>query len=95
MTKTDLQQELLAKVKPGTKPSHLKKSKSESNLASNKVIPTPLLSPTLKIKQLEDKVTELQNKCNELATENKALQKNPPNQLLLTNYKPSKKRWKS
>jgi chromosome segregation ATPase len=32
MTKLDLQKELLEKVKPGTKPSHLKKSKSTGDL---------------------------------------------------------------
>src|SRR3954447_22567096 len=43
MTKQDLQKELLEKVKPGTKPSHLKKlkrSKSADDIPKSSPLPT-------------------------------------------------------
>src|SRR5215213_2397765 len=42
MTKQDLQKELLEKVKPGTKPSDLKRSKSASDIPLAPPLPTPL-----------------------------------------------------
>jgi hypothetical protein len=54
--KDDLQAELLAKVKPGTKPSHLKRSKSESDIPSplNKGLGAMLpKAPPLPLSELE------------------------------------------
>jgi hypothetical protein len=61
--KSDLQKELLEKVKPGTKPSHLKRSKSADEIP--KTPPLPLLQDQLKEKQKEierlRKVLEISN----------------------------------
>jgi hypothetical protein len=71
MTKADLQKELLAKVKLGTKPSHLKRSKSLSDIPIAPPLPTspiPLvrsqsaqeLEPTVsKLDQLKDEISIL------------------------------------
>jgi DNA repair ATPase RecN len=79
MTKQALQQEILAKVKPGTKPSHLKRSKSASDIPKAPSLPNspplPLLQDQLKEKQreieqlraqLEEKTTQLSQAQKEL-----------------------------
>ena len=60
----DLQKELLAKVKPGTKPSHLKRSKSLGDISSP---PLPLPSAS-SIQALETQISTLELK---LATSEK------------------------
>ena len=71
MTKQALQQEILAKVKPGTKPSHLKRSKSahsgairdscwlsiikQNGLNNNSIILNPILSTQISEKLAKNK----------------------------------------
>jgi len=71
MTKLDLQQELLEKVKPGTKPSQLKKSRSLSdipqaplpkNLTKSKSAEELKPVKSLEIEQLEAKISVLELK---------------------------------
>ena len=116
MTKEQFQKELKEKIKPGVKPSKLKKSKSDGDLPQIKTqplkksssqleIPSAPTSPTTKIKELEDKITSLQDELNierkkvdllreDLSKEqekNKELKKNPPN-LLLTDQLQTKQK---
>src|SRR5687767_3646646 len=58
MTKQELQQELLEKVKPGTKPSHLKRSKSESDIP--KAPRLPLSESELLRQQEEDSAKQIE-----------------------------------
>ena len=72
MTKEQLQKELLEKVKPGTKPSHLKKSKSLSDLPTQPKdnlpkrksleIPTPPKSLKVQLTQAQDQISILELK---------------------------------
>ena len=116
MTKEQFQKELKEKIKPGVKPSKLKKSKSDGDLPQTKTpllnrsqssndIPAPPLAPVVKIKELEAKITSLQDELNierkkvdllreDLSKEqekNKELKKNPPN-LLLTDQLQTKQK---
>jgi hypothetical protein len=82
MTKENLQKELKEKDKPGVKPSDLRKLKRSKSAGD---IPSASLSPAIKIKQLEDKISVLEltieTKDRELVekdAEIKELQKNPP-----------------
>jgi hypothetical protein len=68
MTKQDLQKELKEKVKPGVKPSQLKRSKSLNNLPSSQVETKEIFYETseenpaelkTKISQLEDQILEI------------------------------------
>ena len=66
MTKQDLQKELLEKVKPGTKPSQLKRSKSTSDLPTQPKanspkrksleIPTPPKSLKVQLTEAQDQI---------------------------------------
>src|SRR4051794_22992125 len=70
--KAQLQQELLAKIKPGTKPSDLKKQKAKNTKikpqkdegyqsdSSDKSIPTAPALPNQQIKDLQNQITALQ-----------------------------------
>ena len=72
MTKSDLQQELLAKVKPGTKPSHLKKlkrSKSDSDIPQAPPLPNP--NPPSQL--LQDQLTQKQKEVENLKKKNEQL----------------------
>jgi hypothetical protein len=55
MTKPDLQKELLEKVKPGTKPSHLKKLKRSKSADDIPQTP-PLPNPDKEITNLQEQV---------------------------------------
>lgn len=79
----DLQKELLEKVKPETKPSHLKKSKSASGLVP-KAPPLPTSNLENQISVLELKLetqarerqsllSDLQSKCDELQSKDDEL----------------------
>jgi len=88
MVKEQFQKELKDKVKPGVKPSDLKRLKRSKSAGD---IPATPPSPTLKIKQLEDKISVLEltveTKDRELLekeSEIKQLKKNPPPHQLLT-----------
>src|SRR5205085_9660860 len=59
MTKSQLQKELLEKVKPGTKPSHLKRSKSESELLGNKIPQAPPLPKNQEVEQLKAELAQV------------------------------------
>src|SRR5256884_6801660 len=67
MTKSQLQKELLEKVKPGTKPSHLKRSRSagelqrnESSLDNERHIPkAPPLPKNQEVEQLKDQLAQV------------------------------------
>ena len=61
MTKENLQKELLEKVKPGTKPSHLKRSKSDSD------IPQAPPLPLSEIEQLKKENEQLKQKAQATA----------------------------
>ena len=79
MTKTQLQQELLEKVKPGTKPSHLKKLK-KSKSASD--LPDP---SSTRLSELETENAELKKELEQTSSalsELTKLKSNPPTQLL-------------
>ena len=70
MTKELLQQELLEKIKPGTKPSHLKRSKSASDLPTQPKANSPKrksldLLPTEN--SLKKQLTEAQDQISNLA----------------------------
>jgi polyhydroxyalkanoate synthesis regulator phasin len=56
MTKQKLQQELKEKVKEGIRPSHLKRSKSLSDIPSAPPLPT---QSNPQVQQLEQKVQQL------------------------------------
>src|SRR5207248_9378698 len=73
MTKTDLQKELLEKVKPGTKPSHLKKSKSLNDIP--KAPPLPKLTEVEELKKATDLNTLLQEQLKEKQSEIESLRK--------------------
>jgi predicted RNase H-like nuclease (RuvC/YqgF family) len=76
MTKQDLQKELLEKVKPGTKPSDIKKQSKkqakkpvlsspivesdEGYSSEEEKIPTPPIAPNQKIKNLQNQIKSLQ-----------------------------------
>src|SRR3954451_24802092 len=82
MVKDQLQQELEEKMKPGVKPSDLRKLKRSKSAGD---IPSAPPSPAIKIKQLEDKISVLEltieTKDRELVekdAEIKELQINPP-----------------
>ena len=72
MTKEQLQKELLEKVKPGTKPSQLKKSKSLSDLPiqpkanspkrKSLEIPTPSKSLKVQLTEAQDQISILELK---------------------------------
>ena len=87
MTKQDLQKELLEKVKPGTKPSQLKKSKSLSDLPTQPKdnspkrksleIPSPPKSLKAQLTQAQDQISILELKleaCQRELTELNSLQ---------------------
>ena len=79
MTKTQLQQELLEKVKPGTKPSHLKKLK-KSRSADD--LPDP---SSTRLSELETENQELKKELTQTSSalaELTKLKSNPPSQLL-------------
>ena len=59
MTKSQLQKELLEKVKPGTKPSHLKRSKSESELLGNKIPQAPPLPKNQEVEHLKAELAQV------------------------------------
>ena len=96
MTKKDLQKELLEKVKPGTKPSHLKRSKSLDDIP-----PAPPLPPTeieqlrQENKQLKKEAQLIQAQLKELADLAKnpenPLKRNPPTPLLEDQLKQKQK----
>ena len=68
MTKENLQKELLEKVKPGTKPSDLKKLKRSKSLGD---IPTPPTPPTNLLQdQLKEKQKEIENLRKQLEEKN-------------------------
>ena len=69
MIKQDLQSELLAKVKLGTKPSQLKKSKSLSDLPAEKTKDTRRNSvePIINANTLKAQLTEAQDEISILA----------------------------
>src|ERR1700758_4912244 len=82
MTKDQLQQELLEKVKPGTKPSQLKKLKKSKSADD---IPSAPPSPLTKIKELEQENQELKKELTQTSSalaELTKLKSNPPSQLL-------------
>src|SRR5436190_20733234 len=54
MTKSQLQKELLEKVKPGTKPSHLKRSRSMGDIPK-----APPLPKNQKVKHLKDQLAQV------------------------------------
>ena len=73
MTKEQLQKELLEKVKPGTKPSQLKKSKSTGDLTQAQTpsnqpkrksleIPTPTKSLKVQLTEAQDQISILELK---------------------------------
>src|SRR6185295_4292172 len=62
MTKKDLQKELLEKVKPGTKPSHLKRSKSAND------IPKPPPLPKSEVEKLKQENSQLKTELQEAQT---------------------------
>jgi len=72
--KDDLQAELLAKVKPGTKPSHLKRSKSADDIPSPLNQLTELKKQTdlnaLLQEQLKEKQREVESLRKQLETAN-------------------------
>ena len=77
MTKSQLQKELLEKVKPGTKPSHLKRSRSagelqrnESSFDNERHIPK---APPLPKSSLTKSSEELKNSPNNPTNPNQAL----------------------
>jgi|SRR6185295_17236865 len=95
MTKnSDLQKEHLEKVKPGTKPSHLKRSKSESDIPQAPPLPLnasftdpnqALSTLTEELKKTTDLNTLLQEQLKEKQKEIESLRK----QLEPTNPNPS------
>ena len=75
MTKTNLQKELLEKVKPGTKPSHLKKlkrSKSEGDIPQ--APPLPQSTPLSK-SQSNPPLTEVKYPYTQLISQQQTLEK--------------------
>ncbi|CAG8794097.1 23251_t:CDS:2, partial [Racocetra persica] len=78
MTKEKLQKEILEKVKPGTKPSDLKKKRGNTTQFTHG-IPTPPPSPVLKPTKTNN-LKELQQQANEKIR--KLEQKNDPEHIL-------------
>jgi hypothetical protein len=74
MTKQDLQKELLEKVKPRTKPSHLKRSKSADDISPPKPPPLPL-SELEQLKKQTDLNALLQEQLKEKQREVESLRK--------------------
>jgi len=90
MTKDQLQKELLEKVKPGTKPSHLKKLKRSKSAGD---IPSSPPSQEKQITQLQEQVRfhaevaanylkSLQTSQAQVSELEEKLKNNPPTQLL-------------
>jgi len=74
MTKSQLQKELLEKVKPGTKPSHLKRSKSESELLGNKIPQAPPLPKNQEVEQLKAELAQVKAELKKAQNLNTLLQ---------------------
>src|ERR1044072_6172158 len=70
--KEDLQQEILDKVKPGTKPSDISKLKRSKSADDISTIPTPPPLPIVN-DQLKEKQREIENLRQELETVNQEL----------------------
>src|SRR5437773_2631559 len=94
MTKKDLQKELLEKVKPGTKPSHLKKSKSLNDMP--KAPPLPKLTEIVAFKKatdlnnlLQEQLKEKQKEIEELRKQNETNPSDPTelDQSLISRHK--------
>ena len=71
--KEDLQQEILDKVKPGTKPSDISKLKRSKSADDISTIPTPPPLPIVN-EQLAEKQKEIENLRKQLETVNQELQ---------------------
>ena len=91
MVKEQFQKELKDKVKPGVKPSDLRKLKRSKSAGD---IPSAPTSPTTKLKDLESQISTLELKLEvknreliALEVENKQLKNNPPTQLLTDQLK--------
>src|SRR5947208_7855395 len=74
MTKSQLQKELLEKVKPGTKPSHLKRSKSESELLGNKIPQAPPLPKNQEVEHLKAELAQVKAELKKAQNLNTLLQ---------------------
>ena len=74
MTKSQLQKELLEKVKPGTKPSHLKRSKSESELLGNKIPQAPPLPKNQEVEHLKAELARVKAELKKAQNLNTLLQ---------------------
>ena len=80
MTKQALQKELLEKVKPGTKPSHLKRSKSESDIPQAPPLPLSEIEELKKATDLNALLTDqLKAKQSEIESLRQQLETNPTN----------------
>ncbi|CFW93061.1 protein of unknown function [endosymbiont DhMRE of Dentiscutata heterogama] len=66
MTKDQLQKELKEKVKPGVKPSHLKRSKSLNDLPSQESEEIFVDAPEENAEELKQKITQLEDQILEL-----------------------------
>jgi len=76
MTKNpDFQAELLAKVKPGTKPSHLKRSKSADDIPKAPPLPIANLSELEQLKKQTDLNALLSEQLKEKQSEIESLRK--------------------
>jgi len=87
MTKQALQKELLEKVKPGTKPSHLKRSKSESDIPKAPPLPLSEMEELKKENnQLKSEIQQMQERLKGLHDFAKGSNSSPtnPNQALNT-----------
>ena len=69
MTKSQLQKELLEKVKPGTKPSHLKRSRSMGDIPK-----APALPKNQEVEQLKDQLARVKAELKKAQNLNTLLQ---------------------